>query len=76
MTDLINALRSSNDEWQLEAADWIEHLEETTTMLGQRIEQLEAALKSIAKNTCCDKCQEAALVAREALEDRERQGHE
>jgi hypothetical protein len=25
------------------------------------------ALESIAKNTCCDKCQEAALVARKAL---------
>jgi hypothetical protein len=25
------------------------------------------ALESIAKNTCCDKCQEAALVARAAL---------
>ena len=32
-----------------------------------RIEELEAALRSIAANTCCDKCQEAALVAREAL---------
>jgi uncharacterized small protein (DUF1192 family) len=27
-----------------------------------------AALESIAKNTCCDRCQEAALVARHALE--------
>ena len=25
------------------------------------------ALESIAKNTCCDRCQEAALVARSAL---------
>jgi hypothetical protein len=32
-----------------------------------RIEALEAALRSIAANTCCDKCQEAALVARAAL---------
>ncbi len=32
------------------------------------IERLRSALESIAKNTCCDKCQEAALVAREALE--------
>ena len=28
---------------------------------------LREALESIAKNTCCDKCQEAALVARKAL---------
>jgi alkylhydroperoxidase family enzyme len=27
----------------------------------------EAALQSIAKNTCCDRCQEAALVAQTAL---------
>ena len=31
------------------------------------MEKLNAALGSIAANTCCDKCQEAALVAREAL---------
>ena len=31
-------------------------------------ERLRAALTSIAKNTCCDRCQEAALVARRALE--------
>jgi hypothetical protein len=30
-------------------------------------ERLKAALQSIASNTCCDKCQEAALVARRAL---------
>jgi len=31
------------------------------------VETLETALRSIAANTCCDKCQEAALVARAAL---------
>jgi len=31
------------------------------------IEKLRAALRSIAANTCCDRCQEAALVARAAL---------
>ena len=35
--------------------------------LNNRIEQLEAALRSIAANTCCDTCQEAALVDRAAL---------
>lgn len=34
---------------------------------ADRIEALETALRSIAANTCCDKCQEAALVARAAL---------
>jgi hypothetical protein len=32
-------------------------------------ERLRAALQSIAKSTCCDRCNEAALVAREALEE-------
>jgi len=55
---LVNRLRSKNccDETKCncdESAD--------------RIEQLEAALHSIAANTCCGKCQEAALVARAAL---------
>lgn len=30
-------------------------------------DRLRAALESIAKNTCCEGCQEAALVARQAL---------
>ena len=29
--------------------------------------RLRAALESIAENTCCDRCQEAVLVARAAL---------
>jgi uncharacterized coiled-coil DUF342 family protein len=31
------------------------------------IDYLRVAMKSIADNTCCDSCQEAALVATEAL---------
>jgi hypothetical protein len=41
---------------------------------ADRIEQLEAALRSIAANTCCDKCQEAALVARAALAGEKKDG--
>ena len=33
-----------------------------------RVDELEAALQGIAANTCCDRCQEAALVARAVLE--------
>jgi hypothetical protein len=36
--------------------------------LADRVAALTAALESIAKNTCCDRCQEAALVARAALD--------
>ena len=35
------------------------------------IERLREALQSIAKNTCCDTCREAALVARKALGEKE-----
>ena len=31
------------------------------------IRQYREALSSIAANTCCDKCREAALVAKDAL---------
>jgi hypothetical protein len=37
--------------------------------LDDRIEVLEEALRSIAANTCCDSCREAAIVASKALED-------
>ena len=36
--------------------------------LAAERDTLRAALSSIARNTCCDRCQEAALVARAALE--------
>jgi hypothetical protein len=35
------------------------------------IEQLRDVLQSISNNTCCDRCQEAALVARAALKEKE-----
>lgn len=36
-------------------------------VLEAEIAELRRGLKSIALNTCCDKCQEAACVARAAL---------
>jgi hypothetical protein len=44
-------------EWMKEAADEIARLREV--------------LQSISNNTCCDNCQEAALVARAALKEKE-----
>ena len=63
--DLSNQLRSLNTfEWMARPA--------TTKQIcfdaADRIEKLEAALRSIAANACCDSCREAALVARKALE--------
>ena len=42
---------------------WREKYAEDTPL----IHRLEGALRSIASNTCCDTCREAALVARAAL---------
>ncbi len=39
----------------------------TITRLTAERDEARAALKSIAANTCCGQCQEAALVARAAL---------
>ena len=38
---------------------------------ANEIERLREALQSIASNTCCEGCQEAALVARAALKEKE-----
>lgn len=54
--DLVRRLQTNGDV--------LRHIEAQAV----RIAALEAALSSIARNTCCDKCQEAALVARAALE--------
>ena len=38
-----------------------------TAVYEDEVQPLRKALESIAANTCCDKCQEAALVAKAAL---------
>ena len=61
MSDLAQRLRAStNYDDRSDAADLLE-------AQAARIAELEAALSSIARNTCCDRCQEAALAARAAL---------
>lgn len=45
--------------------------EVTYAAMQKRIKTLKAALESIAANTCCDNCQEAARVARAALGEKE-----
>lgn len=37
---------------------------------AEEIERLRDVLQSISNNTCCDNCQEAALVARDALKEK------
>lgn len=51
--------------WQSQLIHVVEH----SRLLAAEAEnaRLREALGSIARNSCCDKCQQAALVAREAL---------
>ena len=64
-------------EWLNEMRIYEENSEETTEAFTRTIARISAdaetiralreALRSIAANTCCERCQEAALVARAAL---------
>lgn len=55
------------DYWEVQAEMWHQNYKES----ADEIELLRKALQSIANNTCCDNCQEAALVARAALKEKE-----
>ena len=53
--DLVKRLREVGDRNGLMYADY-----DTTVEAASRIEKLEAALRSIAANACCDSCREGA----------------
>ena len=68
MSDIPKMLR---DEALIADEDWTGIYQISPNLAfaaASRIEKLEAALRSIAANACCDSCREAALVARKALE--------
>lgn len=66
MTDIVKRLRArAAEEHEMLGDIHIPLLEAAET-----IERLRATLESIAKNTCCEGCGEAALVARAALEEK------
>ena len=79
--DRIENLEAGDKEWQRicdsyadenqRFSDRIEKLGDELHHCFHRIEELQAALRSIAANACCDSCREAALVARKALEDKQ-----
>ena len=67
MSDIVRRLRNppfgtetSERQLMLEAADAIDALQAEN-------ERLRGSLDSIARNTCCDGCREAGLVAAAAL---------
>jgi hypothetical protein len=70
--DLVKRLRDEKMGCNL----WCEYYDGIRTIplcieAADRIEKLEAALRSIAANACCNSCREAALVARKALEGKD-----
>lgn len=52
---------------EMEVSGYDLHCDEQ--LVVKAVDRLRTALDSIAANTCCDRCQEAALVARAALAD-------
>lgn len=63
----------SKDQWEISAAlksklTFGQTREVLACVVEQR-DQMLKALESISNNTCCDKCQEAALVARAAIKE-------
>lgn len=60
--------RPCNDAIPYIRADFVDALiREAIQSAEAERDALRAALDSIANNTCCEGCQEAALVARQAL---------
>ena len=57
-----------DEDYESWASEKIQKLINQNYQLTTKVAELEAALRSIAKNTCCDTCQEAKLVALNALE--------
>jgi hypothetical protein len=74
-----DALRTMNDPEGGEKQALIARLVKAESELAAaraEVARLREALGSIARNTCCDRCQEAALVARAALDTPAREGGE
>jgi t-SNARE complex subunit (syntaxin) len=57
-----------DERWPTYSVKWNKAI---LSVIKQAKKPLERALKSIAANTCCDRCQEAALVAQAALKETE-----
>lgn len=66
----LDEARARAEKAEAERDDWMRAcnlaVQERMAAEAER-DALRAALESIAKNTCCEGCQEAALVARQAL---------
>jgi biopolymer transport protein ExbB/TolQ len=64
--ELEERLKAATDDAK-EAEAYAEQMENVLIRKKAKLAKAMTGLSSIASNTCCDKCQEAALVARAAL---------
>ena len=69
--DRIEKLEALVEQLRDDNSSIMDSFDEDFLRQDDRIEKLEAALRSIAANACCDSCREAALVARKALEGKD-----
>ena len=69
--DAYNKLKAENNRLREENYDLTLTFLLSKEKADDEIERLREALQSISNNTCCDNCQEAALVARAALKEKE-----
>jgi hypothetical protein len=69
--DRIEKLEAENEELQSKVNTVRLAAKYAAKTRDDRIEKLEAALRSIAANACCGSCREAALVAQKALEGKD-----
>ena len=67
--DVLRSYPYQDTQWHLHAIEFHRRYLEMvlTAVYEDEIKPLRKALESIAANTCCDRCQEAALVAKTAL---------
>ncbi len=68
MTDLKDVIWRIREKFPVDHAELLDLADRIEALTAEN-ERLRAALGSIARNSCCDNCQEAALVARAALGD-------
>ena len=75
--DIVKELRSDAEDIGLLKTEETDRIRQkykiyaTMVEAADEIERLREALQSIANNSCCGTCQEAALIARKALGEKE-----
>jgi hypothetical protein len=69
--DEYNKLKAENNRLREENYDLTLTFLLSKEKADDEIIKLRQVLQSISNNTCCDNCQEAALVARAALKEKE-----